>query len=209
MPVLIALSGFKNSGKTTLAGALLTLLTERGLSVGYVKHTDRDVLSDSSTDSGRVTALGMQALYWGADGIRMEIPGQIAPEELQSFFPCFDLVLVEGAKSVPLPRIWVGPLPSAAEEISGIFAVYDRSASSGDGKFLFTSGEEEALAEQVEKYAARRGPPDSELYVERRRIPLKPFIARMLAGTLGGLIAPLRGVNWPRNGAAIFLKGRK
>lgn len=206
---MIALSGFKNSGKTSLARALLTLFADKGLSVGYVKHTDKDVLSDLSTDSGSVTALGIPALYWGPDGLRKEIPGQLSADNLQSFFPGFDLVLVEGAKSVSLPRIWVGTLSSVPQDVAGIFAVYDRSLSSGDDTFLFAPGEEEALADCVEKYLTERGGSTAELYVRRERIPLKPFIARMLAGTLAGIIGPLKGVNSLQNGADIFLKGKK
>ncbi|NLB84262.1 MAG: molybdopterin-guanine dinucleotide biosynthesis protein B [Synergistaceae bacterium] len=209
MPVMIALSGFKNSGKTSLARALLTLFADKGLSVGYVKHTDKDVLSDRSTDSGSVTALGISALYWGADGLRKEIPGQLAVENLQSFFPGFDLVLVEGAKSVPLPRIWVGTLSSVPEEVAGIFAVYDRRASSGDGIFLFAPGEETVLADRVEKYITERGESPAELYVRGERIPLKPFIAQMLARTLAGIIGPLKGVNSLKEGADIFIKSLK
>ena len=45
MPLLIAVSGFKDSGKTSLARTLLARLADRGLRLAFIKHTDRDVLS--------------------------------------------------------------------------------------------------------------------------------------------------------------------
>ena len=209
MPVLIALSGFKNSGKTTLARTLVEIFASEGVSVGYVKHTDRDVLSEPFTDSGSVAAMGIPTLYWGSDGLRKEIPGLLTAENIQSFFPGFDLVLIEGAKSVPMLRIWVGTLSSVPEDVAGIFAVYDRSASSGDGTFLFASGEEAALAGRLQKYISGNVLPPLELYVGRERIPLKPFIADMIAGTLAGMIGPLKGVHSLQEGAAVYLKGKK
>ncbi len=209
MPFMLALSGFKNSGKTFLARALLAIFEGKGLSVGYVKHTDKEVLSCPSTDSGSVAAMRIPALYWGADGLRKEVPGRdMTAENIRSFFPGFDLVLIEGAKSVPLPRIWVGTLRSVPGEVPGIFAVYDRTAAAGDGSFLFSSGEERALADRLEVYLSKSRPP-AELYVRGELIPLKPFIAEMLAGTLAGMIGPLKGVNSLRDGADIFLKGTK
>ncbi|MDR3076810.1 MAG: molybdopterin-guanine dinucleotide biosynthesis protein MobB, partial [Synergistaceae bacterium] len=36
---MIAVSGYKDSGKTTLCRAILSALSSRGLSVGYMKRT--------------------------------------------------------------------------------------------------------------------------------------------------------------------------
>ena len=212
MPFLLALSGFKNSGKTSLARALLALFAQKGLSVGYVKHTDKEVLSDPSTDSGSVTAEKIPVVFWGTDGLRKEVPvpGGMNAGNIQSFFPGADLVLIEGAKSVPLPRIWVGTDRSIPDDVAGIFAVFDRSLTVGKGNFLFASGEESRLAGVVEALLAKQGgPPPAELYVRGDRIPLKPFIAEMLAGTLAGIIGPLKGADSLRDGADIFLKRKK
>lgn len=51
-PLLFAVSGYKNTGKTTLINALLPLLLKRGLRVACIKHDGHDFVPDvSGTDS--------------------------------------------------------------------------------------------------------------------------------------------------------------
>ncbi|HCP07152.1 MAG TPA: molybdopterin-guanine dinucleotide biosynthesis protein MobB, partial [Synergistaceae bacterium] len=54
MPFIVAVSGFKNSGKTTLCRKLLPLLKDAGLDAAYVKRTHEEVLSPEGTDSGQL-----------------------------------------------------------------------------------------------------------------------------------------------------------
>ena len=65
MPLLIALSGFKNGGKTTLALGLLREILSAGLSAAFVKHTEKDVLPPEETDTGKASVMGVPSLYWG------------------------------------------------------------------------------------------------------------------------------------------------
>ena len=58
-PLVVAVSGVKNSGKTTLIEAMLPLLEESGLTVAVVKHDGHSFDADPpGTDTGRFMAAG-------------------------------------------------------------------------------------------------------------------------------------------------------
>ena len=209
MPLLIAVSGFKDSGKTSLARALLEELSGRGLSLAFMKHTDRNVLSPAGTDTGGIESRGIPCAYWGNDGLRMELPAT-APnrDTIAALFPEKDIVVVEGAKSIPMPRIWAGAAESVPSEVKGVFACFDRKAGKGDGKYLYVPGEERALAERIaafyERFANVRR---VRVAVRGKRLPLKPFVAEMIRGSIAGLLLPLKGMDSLKKGADIHLAG--
>ena len=108
-PVVIAVSGVKNSGKTALIEAMLPILTAAGLRTAVVKHDGHSFQPEPpDTDTGRLLAAGA----WGAaifDGekykvVRREIVDEAA---LIAQFPEADLVLLEGFKGSGWPKIEV------------------------------------------------------------------------------------------------------
>jgi len=46
MKAILAVSGFKNSGKTTLCLKLASCLRQMGVRVGFVKHTHENVVGE-------------------------------------------------------------------------------------------------------------------------------------------------------------------
>ena len=211
MPLLIAVSGFKDGGKTTLALALLREILSAGLSAGFVKHTEKNVLSPEETDTGRASALGVSSLYWGGDGAVLEAgAGEISREKILEFFPGKDVVIVEGAKYIPLPRIWAGSPEELPPDVKGVFAFFDRTGAGGDGSRIFVPGTEKQLAARIiEMYEKAEGDQPASLYVQGKQIPLKAFVSGKIAGCLAGLVLPLKGVNSLKGGAEIYLKRRK
>ncbi len=208
MPLLIAVSGFKDSGKTSLARTLLARLSDRGLRLGFIKHTDRDVLSPAETDTGAVETAGIPCAYWGRDGLRMEAPAA-APDRavFTALFPEKDIVVVEGAKNVPMPRIWVGAPESRPGGVKGVFACFDRTARKGDGRFLYAPGDEGLLAERLYVFHCRFSKTNCvKVSVRGKRLPLKPFVAEMIRGSIAGLLLPLKGIESLREGADIHLE---
>ncbi|QTX31573.1 molybdopterin-guanine dinucleotide biosynthesis protein MobB [Aminithiophilus ramosus] len=140
MPFVVAVSGFKDSGKTTLCVELVERLKERGVDVAFIKHSCESPLSGASTDSGRILMRGVPALLWSDEGVRLERAGDLSLEEIvYRFFPAVDIVLVEGAKSLPLPRIWVAPggrcprrSPASSPATTGLGAKADRRSGFSD-----------------------------------------------------------------------------
>lgn len=111
MTPVIGIVGWKNSGKTTLTVRLVEEFSKRGLKVSTVKHAHHNFAVDEGTaDSARHRTAGAGEVAvvspdrWAIIG---ELRGQPEPDFsdiLAKLSPC-DLVLVEGYKSHPIPKI--------------------------------------------------------------------------------------------------------
>ncbi len=113
---LIGLTGWSGSGKTTLLTALLPLLIARGLAVSTVKHAHHGFdLDRPGKDSYRHREAGAREVLV-ASGRRWALMHELdahrggaepgLPELLARLAPV-DLVLVEGFKANPHPKIEV------------------------------------------------------------------------------------------------------
>lgn len=106
-PAVVAVSGVKNSGKTTLITAMLPHLNAAGLKVATVKHDGHLFTSDpEGTDTGKHMAAGA----WGTaifDREKYKIVRQdpVDEKELIARFSDADLVLLEGFKHSPWPKL--------------------------------------------------------------------------------------------------------
>ena len=104
---MVAVSGVKNSGKTALIAAMLPHLTAAGLRVAVIKHDGHRFLPEPlDTDTGRFLAAGA----WGAaifDGEKYKVVRREAVDEaaLIAQFPEADLILLEGFKHSPWPKL--------------------------------------------------------------------------------------------------------
>ena len=106
-PAVVAVSGVKNSGKTTLIAALIPHLTAAGLKVATVKHDGHSFQADPE---GTDTGIHMEAGAWGTaifDGETYTVVRRDAVEEreLIARFPDADLVLLEGFKHSTWPKL--------------------------------------------------------------------------------------------------------
>ncbi|WP_100639185.1 molybdopterin-guanine dinucleotide biosynthesis protein B [Marinobacter salexigens] len=110
---VIGIVGWKNSGKTTLASALIRELTSRGLTVNSVKHAHHMVDVDQpGTDSYKHRDAGAQEVILAGGqrfAIMHELRGSKEPTLdalLERLGPC-DWVVVEGFKTNAHPKIEV------------------------------------------------------------------------------------------------------
>ena len=108
--------GLSNSGKTELICRLLPGFIARGLKVAVLKHTHHPDLdnADRGKDTWRYRRAGAHAVALAAPGL-LQVTRSF-PEEpplmqvLASLARDADLILVEGYKSGPLPKVAVlGP----------------------------------------------------------------------------------------------------
>ncbi|WP_010529921.1 molybdopterin-guanine dinucleotide biosynthesis protein B [Lentibacillus jeotgali] len=125
------ITGFKNSGKTTLMSQLIRYFSEEGLKVGSLKHHGHGGEPDMAegTDSEKHFKSG--SVISGVQGggltqLTLHRPFEI--EELIQFYGRFklDLLLVEGYKQADYPKIVL--IKNKAElsllqEVSNIIAV--------------------------------------------------------------------------------------
>lgn len=108
---VFGISGWKNSGKTGLAVRIVTELTARGYHVSTIKHAHHDFDIDKvGADSWRHRQAGAHEVTI-VSGTRFAIMHELrgGPEPsfqdiLARLAPC-DLVLIEGYKYEPVPKI--------------------------------------------------------------------------------------------------------
>jgi molybdopterin-guanine dinucleotide biosynthesis protein MobB len=107
-PVL-AFSGPSGSGKTRLLARLIPALAERGIRVAVVKHTAHAHPFDrpgKDTDVLR-RAGAIAAAIEGPHGVALFAPPAGGLAALARLLPPVDLVLAEGWRSAPVPRVEV------------------------------------------------------------------------------------------------------
>jgi molybdopterin-guanine dinucleotide biosynthesis protein B len=110
---IISIIGHKNAGKTTLVAALAHEFKRQKRRVGTIKHASHPLDADQrGTDSWRHLNEG------NADGVLVASPDlrvtferrpdDTGPEELaRRYFGDMDVVIVEGFKTAPIPKIEV------------------------------------------------------------------------------------------------------
>ena len=132
MTKIVSVIGHKNAGKTTLVAALAHEFKRQKRRVATIKHASHPLEVDrEGTDSWRHFHEGR------ADGVLVASPDlrvaferrtdEAGPEELaRQYFSDMDVVIVEGFRRAPLPKIEVfrkevakAPLFNPAEENAG------------------------------------------------------------------------------------------
>lgn len=111
---VFGITGWKNSGKTTLVTRLIATLSQRGYRISSVKHAHHKCDIDKpGTDSFRHREAGSGEVALVAAGTRWAIMHECRDEQepllgdvLARLSPC-DLVLVEGYKTEAFPKIEV------------------------------------------------------------------------------------------------------
>ncbi|MDR1581071.1 MAG: molybdopterin-guanine dinucleotide biosynthesis protein MobB [Synergistaceae bacterium] len=192
---VIAVSGYKDSGKSTLCRTLISALRTRGFSVGYIKRTQEFVASPPDTDSGAANELGVSSLLWGDESLRFETLCRHAKEidihDLAGrYFPQADIVILEGGKDLRLPKIWVLKDSEEVPECPGLFAVYHCRAL-GDGGLLHGPKDIGRLVSRIADMTKMRDLP-ARVYIDGHELPMKDFVASFLAGGVRGMLETLK-----------------
>ncbi len=127
-PVL-AVCGWSGSGKTTLLERVIPALRGRGLAVAVVKHDAHGLEVDhAGKDSDRLFRAGADVVLRGPDEALRRVHGADAgglATALAALLADHDLVLVEGHKGTPLPKVWLASRgdPAPPPELTGVLAV--------------------------------------------------------------------------------------
>ena len=110
---IIGIAGYSGSGKTTLIEKVIPVLVREGLRVSLIKHAHHEFDVDQpGKDSYRHRHAGASEVLVSSSArwvLMHELRGAAEPtlqEQLKHFSPC-DLVIVEGFKNEPIPKVEV------------------------------------------------------------------------------------------------------
>lgn len=201
MTKIIAVSGYKDSGKTTLCAILLEELAKLGVRAGYIKRTDDSaVYGEGATDTGAARARGVDSVLWAKDGIVLEssLPADTTAAAIAArYFPDAEIVILEGGKELNLPKIWVcSDKDGKTVDYPGIFIRYDRRAPDTDeGRGLFGAGGEARIAAVLAALVQGGAYRSASVYIGDRPLPLKDFVADFIRGGVLGMIGSLKGAD--------------
>lgn len=105
----VAFTGPSNSGKTTLIEQISLVLHQKGYKVAIVKHDPKDkaIFDQEGKDSDRFSKTGAEVAIISSTRTTLFKKQKSSIEEVINLFGDFDFLLVEGLKTIPLPRICV------------------------------------------------------------------------------------------------------
>ena len=137
----IAVVGYSNSGKTTVASSLIALLTGRGYRIGAIKHCPH----------------GFEPGREGSDTDRLSKAGAawtiaVSPEQAATTGDTdapIDLVVMEGFKASKLPKILVSNGPTSPA-VRNVVAVVGDHVLRADAP-AYPAGELDGLVDQIER----------------------------------------------------------
>jgi molybdopterin-guanine dinucleotide biosynthesis protein B len=110
---IFGFAGYSGSGKTTLIEQLIPIFTGRGITISLIKHAHHTFEVDQpGKDSYRHRKAGCAEVLvtssrrWALVHELRDAPEPTLAEQLQRMSPC-DLLLVEGYKHEPIPKLEV------------------------------------------------------------------------------------------------------
>ncbi len=109
MAYLYAISGFKNSGKTTLITMLVKILSDKGYKVAVIKHDGHEFEGDvPGTDTHQHFMAGAYgtAIFSAGKFLIHKKQHNITEQQLVKAFPEADIILLEGFKDSNYPKYW-------------------------------------------------------------------------------------------------------
>ena len=154
---VISFAGLSGSGKTTLICGLLGWFKAQGLKVAVLKHSHKAGLGDEAKDTGKFRRAGALAVALAAPGllqVTRSCPAEPPLDEaLAAIAADADLVLVEGYKTSPLPKIaLVGPgLEKVLPDLSRVVALVSSSPVAAAVP-VFHPGQIAELGRFIKKY---------------------------------------------------------
>lgn len=159
---VVSFIGHHNAGKTRLLAKIVDALAERGIRVGAAKHAPHLEIADPpGTDSQQLRQAGAcRMLLLGRDTATLtwsQPSLETLEADIQRLFSDCNIVLVEGLKHGPFPKIEVfrrtGQVPQEplAGDLEVIAVVSDAAIALPDGTASFSPRNVEAIADFLEE----------------------------------------------------------
>jgi len=163
MPKTISIVGLSGSGKTELICRLLDQFRSKGLKVAVLKHTHHQITpGDEGKDTWRYRQAGAAAVALAGPGllqVTYSFPTEPPlPDVLAALAPEADLILVEGYKSGPLPKIVVlnPTIQERLTDLEHVIALVDPAAAAAEVP-VFPPGDVEAIGAFILAHLGLKG----------------------------------------------------
>lgn len=202
MPFIVSVVGYKKSGKTTLVERMIPILKAKGYQFGVLKYTGEGPEEPQGKDTVKFRAAGADTVgLCGDQHFTLFKAGGHPALPLDRlagfFFPEAELVLTEGFKKQPYPKIALlseGQEEKLLAEVQGVVL-----ATVGPKPFredLPHFGPEEAdriVALLEERFLKSYREPRIRVWLDGRRIPMKYFVQDIIIQGVMGMLGTLKG----------------
>ncbi|MFH1560185.1 MAG: molybdopterin-guanine dinucleotide biosynthesis protein B [Chloroflexota bacterium] len=199
----IAVVGYSDTGKTTVASSLVQTLVARGYRIAAVKHCPHGHKVDRpSTDSARLFAAGADKVVATSPGLltSMEVTQvdtslEAIVASLESSDYSYDLVVAEGFKGSSAPKILVMGEEHLSPSPQNVIAIIGDHKTAGKVP-SYTFQELDALANQVQDQMLKGATeaPGISLVVDGVSIDMGGFASRILYQVILGFLSTLKNI---------------
>ena len=163
MQIIVAVSGIKNSGKTTLIERLVSELTARGRKVAVIKHDGHEFECDiPGTDTHRFAEHGAYGTACFSENrmfVQRTGTGE-SYEQLTGLFPEADVIFIEGAKNSGFNKMEVVRSAVSKEPVSnpeGRFLIVTDMPAGTFNEKTANIDDISAIADMIDKMIRRDG----------------------------------------------------
>lgn len=178
--MIIGIYGPSHAGKTELISRLVRFLSDRGFSVGYVKHT-AEGFDLAGKDTWRVYESGAKFVCAiSNDELFIRINESYTLDSIEKFIPFVDVIFVEGFRDFPIPKIKIGECETRENTIFEYRDNFDEILS-----WILRELEE---IKKTERASVR-------LYVNDKKIFLKGYVQTLLSEVLLAIVRTLKDVD--------------
>ncbi len=199
MPPIVSITGRSDSGKTTLLETLIKVLGQRGYRIAVIKHAADDLELDTpEKDSWRLSQAGGEVAAISSRDrlvIFRNLENDLGPQELAQYTGAdCDLILTEGFKAYPYPKIEVIRSEQGSDPVSPpeqLLAIVTDSPL--DIKVpQFAREEAAAVADLIEQRYLTGAEDSVELYVNNKCVALDKAGRNLLLRTLVAAVSGLK-----------------
>ena len=141
LPVVFAVSGFKDTGKTWLICELINEFIKDGFSVGVIKHDGHDSIEEKEdTDTYRYASSGaLRTAVFSDSGYVISSGQKTSSDDLVRYMKQGedrpDIIILEGFKGSSYPKILIEDEDKPMQGLSDVFLKVTVNASEGSGLY--------------------------------------------------------------------------
>ncbi len=203
MPFIISVVGYKKSGKTTLVEQMIPILKSKGYRFGVLKYTAEGLPEEpGGKDTEKFRAAGAETVgLCGDDHFTLFKAGghpALPLDRLAAFFfPEAELVVTEGFKKQPFPKIALlseGQEEKLMAEVRGVVLATVGPKPFREDLPHFQPGEADRIVKMLERrFLKERREPRIRVWLDGKRIPMKDFVQDIIIQGIMGMLGTLRG----------------